>query len=282
MRAGRPRYGTGTVLHVGPGVDRRGRRMSRRGRSRRRAASAAAWAAAIRSLRHLRSGSKHDLTGGAVDEESVPGLDVVESRQQPTTPGMPSWRAMIVVWLVDAAQRRGDRRRLTDGSRPAVSAGARSSAQRTLGVSGIGMPGSDWPVSSATTRSRMSCRSVTRSAIGPPAPRNISLSWSTAATVAAASRLPEPSWAPRTRADQASVARERGGHHQHLGGGAAGMRGAPLKPRSGDSLGGGTESLGALLRRGRARLPAPPAGAWAAPPDPCRHPAPRRSPAGSS
>ena len=48
---------------------------------------------------------------------------------------------MIVVWLVtppsDVAIAA-----MTDGSRPAVSAGARSSAHRTLGVSGIGMPGS--------------------------------------------------------------------------------------------------------------------------------------------
>ena len=43
------------------------------------------------------------------------------------------------------------------------------------------MPGSGWPVSSATTRSRTSLRSVTRSAISPPAAANMALSSSIAA-----------------------------------------------------------------------------------------------------
>ena len=117
---------------------------------------------------------------------------------------------MIVVWLVTPPSEVAIAE-MTDGSSPAVSAGARSSAQRTLGVSGIGMPGSGWPVSSASTRSRMSCRSLTRSAMRPPALRNMSLSCSTAATVATPRRWLEPSWAdtrptrPRSRA-RAAVA----------------------------------------------------------------------------
>ena len=72
-----------------------------------------------------------------------------------TTQGMPSWRAMIAVWLVGppsvvaSATTRA-------GSRPAVSAGARSSAHRIDGTSGSGTPGSGRPLSSAMTRSRMS------------------------------------------------------------------------------------------------------------------------------
>ena len=47
----------------------------------------------------------------------------------------------------------------------AVSAGARSTAARMLGVVSAGTPGSAWPSSRATVRSRTSLRSVTRSAM---------------------------------------------------------------------------------------------------------------------
>ena len=57
---------------------------------------------------------------------------------------------------------------------------------------GVGMPGSGWPVSSATMRSRTSLRSVTRSAISPPAAANMALSSSIAATVEAHRPVPAP------------------------------------------------------------------------------------------
>ena len=84
-----------------------------------------------------------------------------------TTHGIASWRAMIAVWLV-GPPRLVASATTSAGSRPAVSAGARSSAHRIDGSAGVGTPGSGTPTSSAMTRSRMSCRSVTRSAIRPP------------------------------------------------------------------------------------------------------------------
>ena len=96
----------------------------------------------------------------------VPGGDGVEPVTA-TTHGMPSWRAMIAVWLVGPPSVVASPT-ISAGSRPAVSAGARSSAHRIDGTSGTGTPGSGRPLSSAMTRSRMSRRSVTRSAISPP------------------------------------------------------------------------------------------------------------------
>ena len=106
-----------------------------------------------------------------------------------TTQGMPSWRAMIAVWLV-GPPRVVARPTTSVGSRPAVSAGARSSAHRIEGSAGTGTPGSGRPLSSATTRSRMSRRSVTRSAIRPPTWVNRSTNWSTASPVARTAGLP--------------------------------------------------------------------------------------------
>ena len=96
---------------------------------------------------------------------------------------------MIAVWLVGPPSRVASAT-TRSGSRPAVSAGARSSATSTDGSLGAGMPGSGWPVSSATIRSRMSCRSVTRSAISPPIERNSPANWSTAPTVACTASVP--------------------------------------------------------------------------------------------
>ena len=62
---------------------------------------------------------------------------------------------MIAVWLVGPPSVVA-RPTIRAGSRPAVSAGARSSAHRIDGTSGTGTPGSGSPLSSATTRSRMS------------------------------------------------------------------------------------------------------------------------------
>ncbi len=98
----------------------------------------------------------------------------------PTTHGMPSWRAMIAVWLV-GPPRSVTRPTTSDGCRPAVSEGARSSATRMAGSVGVGTPGSGSPTRRATTRRSMSRRSVTRSAISPPMPVKMLANWSTAA-----------------------------------------------------------------------------------------------------
>ena len=102
---------------------------------------------------------------------------------------MPSWRAMIAVWLVGPPSVVASAT-TSLGSRPAVSAGARSSAHRIDGTSGTGTPGSGSPLSSASTRSRMSCRSVTRSAIIPPSLVNMSTNWSTASPTARTAGAP--------------------------------------------------------------------------------------------
>ena len=126
----------------------------------------------------------------------------------PTTQGMPSCRAMIAVWLV------GPPRSVTSastsrGSRPAVSAGARSAATSTHGWSGTGTPGSGSPTIRATIRRSMSRRSVTRSAIRPPMPVKTVTKESTAACTAASRWSPErscfttPDRSPLSRASPA-------------------------------------------------------------------------------
>ena len=106
----------------------------------------------------------------------------------PTTQGMASWRAMIAVWLVGPPFS-VTRACTTSGSRPAVSAGARSSATSTTGVAGSDTPGSGSPTRCATTRRSMSRRSVARSAIRPPmlvkTATNCSTAPCTAATIGA-------------------------------------------------------------------------------------------------
>ena len=104
----------------------------------------------------------------------------VRASAVPTTHGMPSWRAMMAVWLV-GPPRSVTRARMTSGSSPAVSEGARSSATRTQGVFGIWTPGSGSPTTWATIRRSMSRRSVARSAIRPPIWVKIPTNWSTAA-----------------------------------------------------------------------------------------------------
>ena len=91
---------------------------------------------------------------------------------------------MIAVWLVGPPSEVA-RPTISAGSRPAVSAGARSSANSTDGSSGTGTPGSGTPRISAMTRSRMSRRSVTRSAISPPSWVNIAANLSVAVAVTA-------------------------------------------------------------------------------------------------
>lgn len=66
----------------------------------------------------------------------------------------------------------------------AVSAGAKSSANRTASPLTIGRPGSCSPRSCAITRSRTSFRSVVRSAITPPAASNMVTNFSVALAVA--------------------------------------------------------------------------------------------------
>ncbi len=96
---------------------------------------------------------------------------------------------MIAVWLVEPPSRVASATTRV-GSRPAVSAGARSSASRTDGVSGLVTPGSLCPVSSATIRSRTSLTSVTRSAMSPPRLVNSSANCWAAPTVATAAEAP--------------------------------------------------------------------------------------------
>ena len=59
----------------------------------------------------------------------------------PTTQGMPSWRAMIAVWLVGPAALGDQREHQRRGRGPAVSAGARSSATSTRRLVGHGYAG---------------------------------------------------------------------------------------------------------------------------------------------
>src|SRR6266511_3587173 len=118
---------------------------------------------------------------------------------QRTTAGRPSARARMAVWLVgppDSVTRAST----PAGSRPAVSAGARSRATSTNGWPGDGMPGIGRPRHTATARSRMSSRSAIRSARYPPA------SWKacrcTASAAAMAWAAPAP---PRTASVTASA-----------------------------------------------------------------------------
>ncbi len=81
-----------------------------------------------------------------------------------TTAGIPSWEARIAVWLVGPPAAVTIPRQVSTDS-VAVSAGARSWAARMDGAVSVGTPGSGWPSSRATVRSRTSRRSATRSAM---------------------------------------------------------------------------------------------------------------------
>ncbi len=126
----------------------------------------------------------------------------------PTTHGMPSWRAMIAVWLV-APPRSVTSAVTRAGSRPEVSLGARSSATRIDGSLGVGTPGAGSPTRCATTRRSMSRRSVTRSAIRPPMLVKIVTNWSTAPWTAVTGPCPACRFlftAPRRPLSRASPA----------------------------------------------------------------------------
>ena len=153
-------------------------------------AVAAAAASAAATAARACAGSGSTATVPRVPSSSTGVPAVTASRPcTATTQGMPSWRAMIAVWLV-GPPRAVARPTTRCGSSPAVSAGARSSAQRIDGSAGSGTPGSGSPASSASTRSRMSLRSVTRSAISPPIVVNISMNWVAAAAVARTAGMP--------------------------------------------------------------------------------------------
>jgi len=70
------------------------------------------------------------------------------------------------------------------------------------------MPGSGWPESSATTRSRMSRRSVARSAISPPIFWKVSTNCSVAPTVATSALVPPFTSFATARAQPRSRARD--------------------------------------------------------------------------
>ena len=129
-----------------------------------------------------------------------------------TMHGIPNCRAMIAVWLVGPPNWVTSPRILL-GSSPAVSDGARSGASRMMGWSGCGTPGSGSPRISAMTRSRMSFRSVVRSAIKPPSFSNCETNLAMASAVAVVAGLPAPIWRvavriqPRSSASVAVAAR---------------------------------------------------------------------------
>ena len=77
-------------------------------------------------------GALLDGAGLAVDDDEGPRPRASMMPAAPTTHGMPSWRAMIAVWLV-APPRSVTRAVTSSGSRPDVSLGARSSATRIDG-----------------------------------------------------------------------------------------------------------------------------------------------------
>ena len=124
----------------------------------------------------------------------------------PTTHGMPSWRAMIAVWLV-APPRSVTSAVTISGSSPEVSLGARSSAMRIDGSFGTGTPGAGSPTRWATTRRSMSRRSVTRSAIRPPMLVKIVTNCSTAPCTAATG--PCPAWRFLDTPDRRPLSRAR-------------------------------------------------------------------------
>ena len=138
----------------------------------------------------------------------------------------------------------GDQRETSAGSRPAVSAGARSSATSTEGSAGVGTPGSGSPTRWATRRSSMSRRSVTRSAIRPPMPVKTPANCSTAACTEV-----ERGRRPRRRC-------LRDGAAQPLVPGQAGARGEHLGRGAGRAVGLALEAVG---DGGRPRRRTPPA-----------------------
>jgi hypothetical protein len=113
---------------------------------------------------------------------------------------------MIAVWLVGPPFSVTSARTIF-ASRPAVSAGARSSATRIDGSSASGTPGSASPTSVAVSRFSMSRRSVTRSAIRPPIEVNSSANCSTEAP--SADRRGSPALTLLTTAERSPLSRVR-------------------------------------------------------------------------
>ena len=184
--------GVPSVVTAGPDHDAAAARASRSA-STREAASSSGWGSTV--------------PAAPSTSTVVPSASSV-TPAAPTTQGNPSWRAMIAVCDV------GPPRSVTSastrlGSRPAVSAGARSAATRTLGRDGVGTPGSGTPTSRAVTRVPMSRRSVTRSAMRPPIWVNSAANWSTDPSTAATRPEPfltRPLTAERSPRSLASVA----------------------------------------------------------------------------
>ena len=167
--------GVPSAVRPGPVQDASAARVSRSASTRRAASASSGRVSTVPAVPSTSSG--------------VPAA-TVRAPAVPTTHGIPSWRAMIAVWLV-GPPRSVTSATTTAGSRPAVSEGARSSATRTEGRSGVGTPGSGTPTRCATTRRSMSRRSVTRSAIRPPMPVKTVTNCSTPACTAASSSSPE-------------------------------------------------------------------------------------------
>ena len=147
--------------------------------------SARAMSAAARWANRARissSGPSRTVPAAASTATSCPSTRSAAPATR-TTHGMPSWPAMIAVWLV------GPPSSVTIASvmprsSAAVSAGARSLATTTEGTRSSGTPGGDTSSTCAMTRSRTLCRSVTRSARYPPAAVNIAAKLDTTASSA--------------------------------------------------------------------------------------------------
>ena len=131
--------------------------------------ASASWASRDATTSRSASSASGSRITSPVVPSTITGVPVCTACRPatPTTQGMPSWRAMIAVWLV-GPPRSVASPTTSAASRPAVSAGARSSASSTEGRAGTGTPGSGSPTMRAVTRRSMSRRSVTRSAIRPP------------------------------------------------------------------------------------------------------------------
>jgi hypothetical protein len=234
---------SGAVLHVGQDVD--GMAVGRRARA---GPGARRLGRCLRGgdpfLRHLRVRVENDLPGGSVDEKIGAGIDIVEARA-PDHAGDAELAGDDRGVARDAAQRGGDRGddgRVESGGvgrREVVGAqDARRLRRRDAGLGLAGQLGhhavADVVQVADPFGHQPACATehVTELLDRGHRGRRESV---------AGAEL------GRHQADEAAVAGEGGRRNQHLGGRPAGKPGALLEPL-GNSLGGGAEPFGALLR----------------------------------
>ena len=169
---------TPSVVSAGPVHDSSAARAARSASTR--AAASAASTRRVDGRRRSRRPAREPPAGSP----SAPAT--------PTTHGMPSWRAMIAVWLV-APPFSVTSASTSAGSRPAVSAGRQVARRRApTATSGSTTPGSGSPTSRATRRRSMSSRSVARSAISPPIAVKMSTNCATPSCTAVEQRRRRP------------------------------------------------------------------------------------------